>query len=163
TVDNCLDPSRTADVAIRRPQNFKPAESDLVSWALRPAGGGAPLQWGFATVGADELVTIPGLTLFPDPTRLRLDVLAPVTVTGKVTLKGVVNSQQPITFTFRPVGGGDAVVRETTLGSDGSFTLNNVPAWRWDVAVKGSKWLQKVIPNADMSGGDISGVMVALL
>jgi subtilisin family serine protease len=85
----------------------------------------------------------------------------PGTVTGAITLQGCVNPVQSLTFTFRPTDGGDPFTRIAVLAADGSFRVGNVPAGTYKLAVKGSKWLQRVIP-VDTSAGSVSGVAATL-
>src|SRR5262249_16703578 len=48
------------------------------------------------------------------------------------------------------------------LQADGSFTLTNIPARTYNLAVEGSKWLRKVVA-VDTTQGDVSGLSVPLL
>jgi hypothetical protein len=85
----------------------------------------------------------------------------PGTVTGLLTLQNCVNPAQPLAFTFRPTDGSDPFTRIATLASDGSFRVGNVPAGRYALAIKGSKWLQRVLP-VDTTVGAVSGVTAAM-
>jgi uncharacterized repeat protein (TIGR01451 family) len=85
-----------------------------------------------------------------------------VTVSGKVVLPGCQNPAQPMRFELRPTDGSGAFTRLATLSSDGSFSLSLLPAKRYQVAVKGDRWLQKVV-SVDASGGDVSGANVTLV
>jgi thermitase len=87
---------------------------------------------------------------------------AKVNVAGKVTLSGSVNAVQPITFAFRPVGGGTAITFTQTLSASGAFTLKDVPAGSYSLAIKGSKWLQKAVP-VNTTAGSVFSVNVTLL
>jgi probable HAF family extracellular repeat protein len=89
-------------------------------------------------------------------------------VSGVVTLQNCVNpANQPIRFEFRHTDGSAVFVRSATLDGSGAFLLDGVPAGSWQVAVKGAKWLQKVVPVDTSSGsatlsptlrpGDIDG------
>jgi hypothetical protein len=88
--------------------------------------------------------------------------LAPGAVSGKITLEGCVNSAQPLTFAFRPTGGGAALTFTQTLATDGSFSLSGIPIGTYNLAVKGSRWLQKVVKNISVSANGASGVNVTL-
>ena len=90
-----------------------------------------------------------------------IKVKAPVTIEGKVRLEAAVNSIQPVTFEFRPQDGGAPIVRTRVLHADGSFSFANVPPLAFRIAVKGHKWLQKVI-SVDASAGSVSGISVSL-
>jgi hypothetical protein len=80
---------------------------------------------------------------------------------GKLNLAGCVNLVQQINFTFRPTDGSAPFTRTVTLKADGSFTLTGIPAKRYDLAIKGAKWLQKVVP-VDATGGYVIGVTATL-
>lgn len=84
-VEICPETSRVADVAIRRPQHFKPGTGAWVTWELRDAGSHLLLQTGADPVGADGLVTIPNLRIPRDPSRARLTVFRPSPSTPCVT------------------------------------------------------------------------------
>src|SRR5262249_14165576 len=88
-------------------------------------------------------------------------VRGPAQFSGRVLLESVVDSVQPITFTFRPTVGA-AFQRTVTLAADGAFTIAGLPSTTYNVAVKGAKWLQKVVP-LDLTGSDVSGVDISLL
>ena len=68
---------------------------------------------------------------------------------------------QPVTFTLRPPNNAAAFTRALTLNADGSFLLNNIPNGAYQVAIKGVKWLQKVVA-VDVTNGSASGVNVTL-
>ncbi len=56
--------SSTADLAIRKPQQFKPAEGSTVYWAMTRLSDGKVMQSGQETVGTDGLVIIPGINIY---------------------------------------------------------------------------------------------------
>ena len=60
----------TADVAIRRPQRFKPARGTSFSWTLAPLDGRSGAQSGSGVVGDDGLVVVEDLILSAAPSRL---------------------------------------------------------------------------------------------
>jgi hypothetical protein len=92
----------------------------------------------------------------------RLDI-RPVTISGKVILQGCLHPQDiPLTLKFRPTDDADAFTLTTSLASDGTFSVQDVPANSYHLAFKGSKWLQKVV-SVDASKGSVSGVNVTLL
>jgi len=76
-IEICPDATRTVDVAIRRPQSFKPLTGTLLNWELRNAANNVLFQSGVAVVGADDLVSIPSLAIPRDPFRARLTITAP--------------------------------------------------------------------------------------
>jgi len=77
TVDNSSDASLTADLAIRKPQLFKPPTGRQLQWSATRISNGQVLQSGATTVGADDLVTLTGITVFKDPDRVRIRVSDP--------------------------------------------------------------------------------------
>ena len=81
-------------------------------------------------------------------------------VSGSVELEQIVNSVQPITFEVREPGGAPLFSTTQTLGVNGEFSLA-VPAGTYDLAVKGDKWLRRVI-LVDASAGDVGGLSVQL-
>lgn len=82
--DNCPNNSLTADVAIRRPQIFKPATGTLLNWSVRDAGTGNVLQSGQVAVQADDLVVIPQVVVFRENIRrVRITVVDPSVATAE--------------------------------------------------------------------------------
>jgi hypothetical protein len=75
--DNCPDASLTSDLAIRKPQLFKPPTGRQLQWSVTRLSNNQVLQSGTATVGADDLVSITGITVFRDPERVRIRVSDP--------------------------------------------------------------------------------------
>lgn len=76
--DNCPNDQLTADVAIRRPQQFKPATGTPLQWQVREIGTGQILQSGQTTVQNDNLVVIPQVTVFRENIRrVRIVVVDP--------------------------------------------------------------------------------------
>src|SRR5262249_2329337 len=65
-------------------------------------------------------------------------------------------------FEFRPTGGGTNVTRTVTLSATGTFTLTDIPPGAYNLAIKGSKWLRKVVA-VNASNGNVSGVNATLL
>jgi hypothetical protein len=85
-----------------------------------------------------------------------------VTVSGKITLSGCVHPNQPVRMDFRRADGSASFLRYITLDATGGFSVSGVPAAVYNLAIKGSKWLQKVV-SVDTSKGDVSGVTTTLL
>lgn len=80
--DNCPNDELTADVAIRKPQTFKPATGTVLNWSVRDAGSGAILQFGQTAVQADDLVVIPQVVVFRENIRrVRITVVDPSVAT----------------------------------------------------------------------------------
>jgi subtilase family serine protease len=90
-----------------------------------------------------------------------LSIVEPNVVSGTLTLPGCVNLAQNLTFAFRPTSGASGFTRTLTLNSDGTFLLEGIPADQYTMAIKGSKWLQKVVA-VDTTNGDVSGVTAML-
>jgi hypothetical protein len=91
-----------------------------------------------------------------------IKVKTPVALKGKVLLEGVVNSAQPINFEFRPQDGTASFNKTATLAADGSFSFSGIPARVYKVAVKGHKWLQKLV-SVDSTLGTVSNLTINLL
>ncbi len=64
-----------ADVAIRKPQQFHPLTGSLVRWEIYNFTNGNLLAAGTNTVGAEHLVTVPGVFVPRDPARVRLNLV----------------------------------------------------------------------------------------
>jgi hypothetical protein len=77
TVDNSPEANLTSDLAIRKPQQFKPPTGRQLQWSVTRISNGQVLQSGTTAVGADDLVSITGITLFKDPDRVRIRVSDP--------------------------------------------------------------------------------------
>jgi pimeloyl-ACP methyl ester carboxylesterase len=67
--DNCPYDALTADLAIRKPVLFKPASGDMLSWKVEDLSTQQLLQEGNASTGDDDLVSIPGIVLYPASNR----------------------------------------------------------------------------------------------
>src|SRR5262249_47310903 len=78
------------------------------------------------TTGWEE---IDAVRLYGDP---------PPGVSGTILLQASPNLAAALTFELRPTGGGTVLTRTYTLGKDGSFVMDNVPAGDYNLAVKGS-------------------------
>ncbi len=83
-------------------------------------------------------------------------------VSGIVTLQAAANKAQNVTFLFRPTDGSPTVTASQTLERDGSYTIPNLPRKRFNVWIKGDRWLAKVVP-ADTTNGNAAGINVSLL
>lgn len=82
--DNSPNNSLTADLAIRRPQQFKPATGTLLNWSVRDTGTGNVLQSGQVTVQDDDLVVIPQIVVFRENIRrVRIIVVDPSVTTAE--------------------------------------------------------------------------------
>jgi hypothetical protein len=101
-----------------------------------------------------------------EPMHAQADTKTTLTakVSGVVTLKGCVpaHRDQALSFEFRPTDGSQALTRSVTLSSDGTFVLSDVPGGSYALAVKGDRWLRKVV-SVDSHEGDVSGLEVTLV
>jgi hypothetical protein len=109
-------------------------------------------------IHSDDVVTISTLSgqiILSDRTE------AMHTVSGHIELQGSLNLAQTLDFQFRPADGSATFTRILTLSADGSFQMLDIPAGKYSLAIKGSKWLQKVVP-IDLSSDDDADVDVRL-
>lgn len=83
------------------------------------------------------------------------------TVSGRITLQSAFYPVQPITFEFRPTNGSETFTRTVTLNQDRTYTLTGIPSGKYNVWIKGTRWLAKVIA-VDVSNGSVTGVNAAL-
>ncbi len=82
--DNCPHNSLKADVAIRRPQFFKPASGKALAWRVTDVATQNTLQSGTLTVQADDLVVIPQVQVFRENIRrVRISVFDPTIAAGE--------------------------------------------------------------------------------
>ena len=79
-VDNCSGDaavaqcdSLTSDLAVRKPQQFKPNPGQSVDWWHWDENGIDLLASGTVVVGVDGLVRLPGIATFQDPRRTRIE------------------------------------------------------------------------------------------
>lgn len=80
--DNCPNNQLRADLAIRKPQSFKPETGQMLNWTVRDADTGILLQGGQTTVQADNLVVIPQVVVFKESNRrVRITVTDPSVAT----------------------------------------------------------------------------------
>ena len=82
-------------------------------------------------------------------------------VAGKITLQDVVNSAQTITMEFRPVDGTEPFDRTTTLDASGKYMIDNIPAKKYVVHIKGRKWLARNIV-VDATSGNVDNAHALL-
>src|SRR5207253_2639529 len=102
------------------------------------------------TIHSDDIITIStssGTVILSDQNTPM------VTVIGHVELEQSRNKVQPINFQFRPTDGSAPFTRTQTLADNGAYTLLDIPAGSYNVAAKGSKWLQQVVLVV-LSAGD---------
>ena len=82
-------------------------------------------------------------------------------ISGIITLESCTVATQNINFTLRQ-NGTDVQKQTVTLGADGSYKLSGVPAGKFDLHIKGAKWLAKNVAAIDTTNGDVSGVSATL-
>ncbi|MCC6231369.1 MAG: prolyl oligopeptidase family serine peptidase [Verrucomicrobiales bacterium] len=83
-VDEATASVLVADVAIRRPQQFKPSAGTRLAWQLTRVRDGSVVQSGETVAGAEGLVTVRGLRISKDPDRVRLSVTDPGFVVERI-------------------------------------------------------------------------------
>lgn len=77
--DNCPVNMLTADLAIRKPQQFKPVPGTVLNWNVIDTNNGNILQNGTTTVRADGLVAIPQIEVFRETLRkVRISIFDPL-------------------------------------------------------------------------------------
>jgi hypothetical protein len=88
---------------------------------------------------------------------------ATVNISGTVTLQGSVNEAQSITFQIQPTSNLSSITTQTvTLNSSGAYTLTGITPGTYNIAAKGDRWLQAVVPNVNAASA-ASGVDFTLL
>ena len=84
-------------------------------------------------------------------------------VSGIITLEECVKPENTvIRFEFRPKNGSPKFVLSTQIDHTGNFRLKAVPPGDYNVAIKGSKWLQRVVMVTPF-GSDVTNLKVTLL
>lgn len=98
------------------------------------------------------------------PGLYRLSYATPVDLGLTVGLDSAPTNGIEIVVELRPVGAPfmPIVTRMATLNANGNVTIDQITPGMYNVAVKGNRWLQKVV-SVDLSQGDVSGVQVELL
>ena len=87
-------------------------------------------------------------------------------VSGTITLGDCNDPEQNITFELRPKNGGALIKIKQVLTqsgpNSGTFSLPNIPAGTYDIAIKGYCWLKKVLPSVVVNG-NVSGLTATLV
>lgn len=153
--------SSTADVAIRRPQQFHPAPGSTFGWSLQPLTGDGDPQSGMGTVDSEGVVFVRDLTITKEASRLTVSATAHE-VTGVLDAAGfrplispgsIVSvfgsfTEQTTTAGSVPLGGDLGGVSVTFNGEeaalfgvfDGAFDQANVQMpWDLDVSSGGAE------------------------
>jgi hypothetical protein len=85
-------------------------------------------------------------------------------VSGFLTFEDIAASAAPqrVTFTFRPVSGGEDILRTLFLTLQGQFNFSGIPAQQYTLNVKGAKYLGANVA-VDTTSGDASVTIPTLL
>ena len=122
---------------------------------------GLPASYTFDATANRAVITVNLASASSSQTVIQ--VVPGVTVSGTITLDSVVAkavAAQPVTFQFRPTTGA-SFTRTLNLNSDGTYTLTGISPGMYQVAIKGSKWLQ-VTQALDATNGNVSGFSATL-
>jgi alpha-tubulin suppressor-like RCC1 family protein len=84
-------------------------------------------------------------------------------VQGNVILQNSACSGADLRFEFRPQPDGAPIIRNIIAGPLGLFTFTDIPPGTYDVAVKGSKWLQRVAPDVNTNTDNVLNLRIFLL
>ena len=118
---------------------------------------------GIAHSGNDFLALVVQ-TSATDPASVfirRVSAQPPVAISGQVALEECASpGGQSIAFQFRPTDGTAPFLFRAALDASGAYSLPNVPAGQYNIAVKGAKWLQEVY--AVTATSNVSGLNPAL-
>ena len=97
----------------------------------------------------------------PDATTTVQGAAGVIKLEGVPNLGAVVGTVGRVTFQFRPTDGSAAFTQSVSLNGDGSFSLTNLPAKKYTVWIKGTRWLAKVVP-LDLTNGSASNLNATL-
>ncbi|MCS6774952.1 MAG: FG-GAP-like repeat-containing protein, partial [Chthonomonadaceae bacterium] len=102
--------------------------------------------------------------------RVTDDAASTGALSGTITLQSIAPTAAPVpvTFTLRPNGGGNAITRTVPIGPDGRFTIASLPAGRYHLRIKGTRYLAssqtvEILPGhtlqirALLAAGDVDG------
>lgn len=81
--DNSTQEYLTADLAIRRPQKFRPTTGQRIYWNVKSVSPDIILQSDTATVLADDLVVIPQINVYPEAVSKVIITITKVTTDTK--------------------------------------------------------------------------------
>lgn len=147
--------------------SFTGGSDATLAWAVYSApvqsGSTLKLQFQLTTDGSvvQEGVTLDDLVVYAEPCEA-----IGGTVSGTVLLEGLTLSQlagHSVTVQLRTPGT-QTVIETTsaTLGVNGAFSMATAQVGNFDIAIKGSKWLRKVLPNVTLTGSGVSGLSASL-
>ena len=152
--------SSTADVAIRRPQQFHPAPGSVFEWSLNPSANSKGTQNGMGMVDPDGVVVIPGLTITKTPSRLTVTSTVHE-ITGVLDAAGgqALISPGSIVSVFGNFVETTATASSIPLGIDlngFSVTFNDIPGALFGVFDGAFDQSNVQVPwNVDVSGGKV--------
>jgi hypothetical protein len=127
----------SADLSIRRPQQFKPAPGTPFYWAALRLADGNILQSGSSTVDVGTLVTVSRLNLFKNPERLRLEVsLTPISMPPSITIiiQRPTGGQLPLSV-IGPPGQTSTLETSTNLVNWSSLSIYRLVTNRLDLLI----------------------------
>jgi|GEM_PF-3407129 len=137
-----------------------------VTWSLPDAAGATINSTGLfrapnALVGSN--VALVQARSRADTTKTDVTTVTLVSrISGTVNLQNTVEKNQPMTFVFKAVNGGTDATFTQTLDTSGNFSIVGVEPGEYRLAIKGAKWLRKVV-DMNAAAGNVSGVSVSLL
>ena len=89
---------------------------------------------------------------------------------GKVVVSGTVNLLdclvpvgQVIMLEFRPIDGAAKFTRTAILDANSHFSVSDIPARQYNLAIKGTKWLRRVVNVDASSGANLSNITASLV
>jgi uncharacterized protein (TIGR03437 family) len=152
TVDDFPGPgtSLTADLAIRRPQQFKPVKGIRLNWRVTRVSGNTLLQSGQVIVGDDDLVTIPGVIVYKAPDRVRITAtpMAPAVTASAASYNAAAISEKAIVAAF---GVSLATSTQTAAAIPLPTTLAGTT-----VRVRDSAGIERLAPLFFVSSGQVN-------
>jgi hypothetical protein len=151
----------------------QPTSTLRISLLLYNAGGGEIAHADGSDFGAAVTLTVKNLPAgnyfvavlrYDGYGAYTFSGAVPVSISGIVTLQSCQNQTAiPIRFQFRPADGSPSFDLTAFLAADGSYTLPGVLPKNYSLAIKGRRWLQKVISGVNASGGSVTGVNATLV
>ncbi|MCS6776552.1 MAG: dockerin type I domain-containing protein [Chloroherpetonaceae bacterium] len=86
------------------------------------------------------------------------------TISGTVTLEACSNAAQPLRITLCPQDGGNTFQLTVTPDANGNYVARNVNPGLHRVGLKAGKWLQKFVPNVNLTvNNTATGINATLL
>ena len=110
-----------------------------------------------------QQLTVPEIMAEPSIAGLRVEGEKLSPDGTKVAFLWNSEGRHPLDIYIVPTDGSAKFTRSINLNSDGSFTLTGIPLKKYEVAIKGRKWLQMTLKVDASGGGEITGVEAKLL